>query len=362
MMDSYQFNAACSSLNRPYRKRAGFGRFLMYFFVWCLLWSVTGCAPAEKPIVQNEATGGALGTSYSIIYQSDRTLDFQTAIDSVFEVVNRSLSTYIPDSDISKINAGDTTVVVDTMFKEVFRLSKEIHQNTDGYFDPTVGVLVNAWGFGPGKAVVMDSVRVDSLLQYVGFDKVGLTEMGTVEKAHPNVYFDFNAIAKGYAIDRLALLMDQRGIADYLLEVGGELVAKGTNKVKKKPWTVGVDDPQVEEGRKLKLLLRLTDRALASSGNYRKFRVDTLTGKKYVHTVDPKTGFTKSANTLAATVLAADCATADAYATAFMAMDLDDALSLISRQNDLEAYIVYLERGVTKEYMTDGFRELVVTD
>lgn len=312
-------------------------------------------------IIRNQSVGSALGTSYSLIYLSDRPLDLQREIDSVFTAVNRSLSTYIPTSDISKINRGDSTLMVDAMFRDVFRLSKEIHKNTDGYFDPTVGVLVDAWGFGPGKQMVLDSTRVDSLLDYVGFDKIRLTDNNTIKKANPDIHLDFNAIAKGYAIDRLARLMDAKGVQDYLLEVGGEVVAKGTNRIKKKRWVVGIDDPQMGEIRELKILIYLKDRALASSGNYRKFRMDSITGKKYVHTVDPKTGFTKNANTLGATVLADTCAKADAYATAFMAMDLHDALQLLTAQREIDAYIVYLdEQGETREFMTEGFKALVV--
>ncbi len=321
---------------------------------------LAACNSGQPQYIQNTNSGGALGTSYNLIYLADTKLDFQPQIDSVFAGVNQSLSTYIPGSDISRINRGDTTLVVDAMFKEVFELSKKIHGTTKGYFDPTVGVLVNAWGFGPEKQIAMDSARVDSLLRFVGFDKVSLTANRQVKKEHANIYFDFNAIAKGYAIDCLARMLDANDIEDYLLEVGGELVAKGENRIKQKPWLVGVDDPQAEDGRSLKQMLYLKDRALASSGNYRKFRVDPTTGRKYVHTVDPKTGYTKNANTLAATVLANDCATADAYATAFMVMDLDDTLTFLTRQRKIDAYIIYLEDGVAKEFMTKGFRELVV--
>tara|TARA_R110002167_G_scaffold42097_3_gene128190 strand:+ start:2217 stop:3227 length:1011 start_codon:yes stop_codon:yes gene_type:complete len=333
----------------------------MYFLV--VFVCVMSCMPNRSQRVKNVNVGGALGTSYSIIYLSDEVLDYQKEIDSVFNAVNRSLSTYIPDSDISKINAGDTTIVVDQMFREVFELSKDINKSTNGYFDPTVGALVNSWGFGPGKRLEMDSVRVDSLLRFVGFDKVGLTEEGHVTETLPGICFDFNAVAKGYAIDRLAQLMDAKGIQNYLLEVGGELVAKGENRIKKKPWVVGIDDPQLEDERSVKKKIQLFDRAMASSGNYRKFRVDSLTGRRYVHTVDPKTGYTKNANTLAVTILADRCATADAYATAFMAMDLDDALVFLTKQRELDAYIIYLDQqGVTQEFMTNGFSRLLVED
>ncbi len=319
------------------------------------------CASTGGELIENRNTGAALGTSYSLIYFADNEVDYQQEIDSVFQAVNRSLSTYISDSDISKINKGDSTLIVDKMFEEVFLLSKAIYEKTNGYFDPTVGVLVNAWGFGPEDHVAMDSTAVDSLLKLVGFEKVAISNRGTVQKSHPDIYFDFNAVAKGYAIDRLAKMFDDKGIQHYLLEVGGELVAKGENQNKEKSWVVGIDDPEMETRRELKKTIYLKDRALASSGNYRKFRVDEKTGERFVHTVDPKTGFTKNGNTLAATVLANTCAEADAYATAFMAMDLDESFKLLSQQRELDGYIVYIdEHGDTQEFMTEGFEALVV--
>ena len=326
---------------------------LIVFFVSCKL--------SPDRYIKNFNSGGALGTSYSITYLSDTKLDFQKEIDSVFKAVNQSLSTYIPTSDISKINQGNSEIIVDQMFQEVFTLSKEVHSKTDGYFDPTVGVLVNAWGFGPGQKVEMDSSKVDSLLNLVGFDKVQLNEKRQVLKRSPNIYIDFNAIAKGYAIDRLARMMDKKGIENYLLEVGGELVGKGENQIKGKPWVVGIDDPQIEQGRKLKILVELKNRAMASSGNYRKFRIDSISGKKFVHTIDPKTGYPKNASTLGVTVFANSCAKADAYATAFMAMELDKTIKFLSEQNELEAYVIYLDgNGEAKEYMTKGFKEAIL--
>ena len=305
--------------------------------------------------------GGALGTSYSITYLTERELDIQSEIDSVFEVINHSMSTYIPDSDISKINNGDATVRVDQMFREVFELSQEVHDNTNGYFDPTVGALVNAWGFGPGDIVKMDSSKVDSILQFVGLDKIRLNSDGTIAKKDPRIFMDFNAIAKGYAIDRLAILLDQKDIGNYLIEVGGEIISKGENKIKNKSWIVGIDDPQIEEGRRLKLTLQLADKAMASSGNYRKFRVDSITGQKYVHTIDPKTGYTRDSQILAVSVIANSCAKADAYATAMMAMELPESKKVLNQQEELDAYIIYLEKdGEVAEFMTPGFKKLVV--
>lgn len=319
------------------------------------------CKSDKKEVIKNQSTGGVFGTSFSIIYLSKDRLDYQQQIDSVFKVVNQSLSTYIPDSDISKINLGDSTLQVDHMFKDVFALSREIYKKTKGYFDPTVGTLVNAWGFGPGEEIAMDSVTVDSLLQYVGFDKVRLISNGTISKEDIAIYFDFNAIAKGYAIDRVAVLMDAKGIENYLIEIGGEIVAKGRNTIKDKPWAVGIENPKNELQRESKIAINLNDRALASSGNYRKFRVDETTGEKFVHTVNPLTGYTKNSSTLGVTVLAENCATADGYATAFMAMDLDSAKEIIESDSSMDAYIIYADSvGAITEYMTEGFKKVIL--
>lgn len=320
---------------------------------------VFGCT-VKTDFVKNLNTGNALGTTYSVIYISNQELNFQKAIDSVFNAVNQSMSTYIPNSDISKINRGDSTIVVDAMFKEVFEISKTVYEQSNGYFDPTVGVLVNAWGFGPEEQISLDSVKVDSLLQYVGWDKVKLSSDGSIKKVNPEIRFDFNAVAKGYAIDRLGVLLNTKGIDNYLVEVGGEVLAKGENLISEKKWTVGIDDPETEEGRQLKRIILLKDKAMASSGNYRKFRVDSKTGKKYVHTVNPKTGYTKNGSVLAATVLADNCAVADAYATTFMAMNLKDSKELLQKHSGLAAYIIYLdEKGITKEFMTTNFQSVV---
>lgn len=319
------------------------------------------CKMKNGGFIVNKNGGAAIGTFYQITYLSESELDYQVQIDSVFEVVNKSMSTYLEDSDISKINKGDSTLVVDAMFQDVFNQSREVYKRTNGYFDPTVGVLVNAWGFGPGNQIKLDSTRVDSLLSYVGFDKVTLTKNNTIKKEHPSIYFDFNAVGKGYNIDRLGVMLDQKGIENYLIEVGGEVLAKGKNLVSKKPWTIGVDDPEMGEERELKLVLAMENKAMASSGNYRHFRTDSITGEKYVHIINPITGFTKNSNVLGATVIAVTCAEADAFATAFMAMDLDDSIKLLTQQKELDAYIIYLDdNGDTKEFMTDGFKNLIL--
>lgn len=319
------------------------------------------CKETPTYTVKNQMSGEVFGTTYSIILFTNSQIDYQRQVDSIFTVINQSLSTYIPGSDISRINAGDTTVVVDAMFREVFDVSRIIYNQTGGYFDPTVGNLVNAWGFGPENAMVMTKDRVDSLLTYVGFDKVAIREDGTVSKKIKGMYFDFNAIAKGYAIDRVAVLFDNLDISNYLIEIGGEIVAKGIQLEKQKPWVVGIDNPEADEDRSLKRIIKLQDRALASSGNYRKYSIDSVTGEKYVHTIDPITGYSKNSKTLGVNILASSCVKADGYATGLMVMDIEKAKALALKEKDMEAYIIYVDdAGSVQEFFTAGFKEVIV--
>lgn len=307
--------------------------------------------------------GEALGTSFQIKFYHPEEIEIEKGLDSVFDVINKSMSTYIKDSDISKINAGDSTIVVDENFKEVFKLSNQIYEESNGYFDPTVGKIVNAFGFGPemGQEEV-NQREIDSMLTYIGFNKLQLTPEGRIQKQYPEIYIDFNAIAKGFAVDVLGRFLDDRGIKDYLVEVGGELTAKGMNRIKKQSWVAGIDNPNQTPGnRTLQAAVKLEDRAMATSGNYRKFKVDTLTGKAYVHTINPLTGYAEKSDILSASVLAENCALADGYATAFMAMGLEKSIEMLGRLDNVDAYFIYAEANEeVKVFSTKGFEESLV--
>lgn len=309
--------------------------------------------------------GEAFGTAYAVKYY-DAAADapvVQKGIDSVIYRVNKSMSTYIPQSDISKINRGDTTVVVDEMFKEVFALSRKVYETTNHYFDPTVGGLRNAYGFGDTKPIaVIDRARLDSMMQYVGLDKIAISPNGKVSKNYPEVYLDFNAIAKGYGIDRIAVYLKSRGLQHFLIELGGEVRGSGFNQSSLKPWTVGVESVNSQqENRSHVAVVALENLSMASSGNYRKNRIDAQTGQQYVHTINPLTGSAEKSDVLGATVIAKDCATADAYATAFMAMGLEKSKTVLFNINDVEAYLVFAKgNDSTGTYVTAGFKKLLL--
>ncbi len=327
-----------------------------------LLIGVVSVFSCTTPKTDFQLTGSALGTTYSIQYSGAMARTYKKQLDSIFAAVNQSMSTYIPTSDISRINAGDTTVQVDAMFEEVLRLSKEVHRVSEGAFDPTVGQLVNAYGFGAAQGFkVVDSAKVTQLLKGVGLDKVTLTPEKKIRKSDPSVYLEFNAIAKGYCIDRIGVFLEQQGIEHYLIELGGELLAKGQNVVKQKDWVVGIDDPTELEQRVITTTMRLKDRAMATSGNYRKFRIDPETGNKYVHSIDPLTGYPKLSNVLSVSVLAASCVEADAYATTFMIMDLDETKALLQEHTGLDVYIIFADvDGEIEVFSTQGFEDMLL--
>ena len=317
----------------------------------------------DNEIANHVYQGEALGTTYMVSYFSNEDLNFERSMDSIMDEINSSMSTYITKSDISRINRGDATVKVDKNFVNVFNASNKIYKETNGFFDPTVGVLVNAYGFGPGEPLkTIDSVKLDSLKNLVGFDKISINEDRTIQKEDPSIYLDFNAIAKGYAIDVIAEYLESEKVDNYLIELGGELRAKGRNLENENSWIVGIDDPNQQEGkRRLFAKLKLENSAMATSGNYRKYREDSITGQKYVHTVNPITGKAERSNLLSASVLAGNCMLADGYATAFMALGLERTKEVLGKLDDVEVYILYsTEDGEMEVFSTPGFEKYLV--
>ncbi|MBR98482.1 MAG: thiamine biosynthesis protein ApbE [Flavobacteriaceae bacterium] len=305
-----------------------------FFLFFILIYSSCDSNKLESHI------GTALGTSYSIKYEQsiiDR-LKVQDGIDSIFFEINNSLSTYIPNSDISRINKGDTTVRVDKHFKRVYNKSKEIWKLTNGYFDPTVGSIVNAYGFGPKKQnFKINSRIIDSLIDGVGFDKLKMTNNNKVLKKYPHTFIDFNAIAKGYTVDCISEYLVSLGSENFLVEIGGEIRAKGINPVSNKKWKIGISFPKKRLKNKFVETYEINDKAIATSGNYYKFLIDSITGEKYVHSINPKNGLALSSNIISVSVSAPSCIVADAFATALMVMPLDMGRKVIDENQNIEA-------------------------
>jgi len=308
--------------------------------------------------------GEAQGSTYHIKYIAERDENLKPAIDSILEVIDRSMSTYRPDSAISKINQGDTTVVVDEHFRKVFEASQQIWQESEGLFDPTVGVLVNAWGFGKQKISEADlptDKKIDSLRKYVGFDKVALTEKNLIKKRYTEILFDFNAIAQGYTSDVVANYLSARGIKNYIVEIAGEMYLKGKNTVEDKSWTIGVENPlKPLDDRDLVATIQFTNQGLATSGNYRKVWTDS-NGRKYVHSINPLTGRATQSDVLSATVVAPSTMLADGYATMFMVMGLAKSKAFLEKHPDLAVLLVYSDdKHQEATYKTKSFEKLII--
>ena len=303
-----------------------------------------------------KCAGGIFGTSYHIIYQYDD--DLQAEIEAKMKEVDASLSMFNKESIISRIN-NNQSVELNDMFVEVFQQAEKISKDTDGAFDITVGPLVNAWGFGFKHEQLPNKHAVDSLMTIIGYKKVQLASNGSIKKSDPRITLDCSAIAKGYGVDVVARLLEEKGISNYMVEIGGEVVTRGISE-KRVPWKIGVtkptDDP-LSEGGELQTILNVTDKAMATSGNYRNFYYKGK--RKYAHTINPKTGYPVQHSILSATVLTNTCMRADAYATAFMVMGFEGAKKILERNPDLMAYLIYDDKGETKVWFSPSLEEKI---
>ncbi|WP_370408041.1 FAD:protein FMN transferase [Tenacibaculum dicentrarchi] len=298
----------------------------------------------KKESSKNKLQGFVFGTTYNITYfENENKANYQKSIDSLFSLVNNSLSTYLPTSYISKINKGDTTVVVDDMFIEVFAKAKKIYKETDGYFDPTIGKLINAYGFGSGKERKnLSSEEIKKLMVGVGFDKVKLKN-NKVYRESNQIEFNVNAFAKGYGVDIIGRFLETKNINNYLIEIGGEIRARG--KKNDKLWKVAIEKPNIDGTRSLQKIISLDNESMATSGNYRKFKLNE-NGKKIVHTINAKTGLANESNLLSVSVrLKGDCADVDAYATAFLAMGLEKTKAFLQKHPELKVVLLYNDKN-----------------
>jgi len=302
--------------------------------------------------------GLAEGTSYSIIYHDNRERDFSNDIIKLLAEYEKSMSVYDPDSVISKVNRNESTKV-DKYFIEVFKKAKEINEQTNGYFDMSAEPLFKAWGFSFSQKRTLDDSEINELRKNIGMDKIKLKGKQVV-KFSPYITLNGNAIAKGYSADIVAGFLEQKGVINYLVEIGGEIRVKGKNK-EGNSWSIGIDRPfdgNLVPGQDMQAILKITDRGIATSGNYRQYYIDEK-GQKVSHTIDPKTGYPVKHNLLSTTVVAGNAITADAIATAFMVMGVHEAMLLAEKLNDIEALFIYNEEGIFKVSHTMGMDKYI---
>ncbi len=306
---------------------------ILSFIIIILL--IVSCKREQK---NTKISGLVFGTTYSVQYYSEGNLNFENQFDSLFYSINKSLSTYQINSDILKLNRNEA-VLVDAHFIKVFEASQEIYKQTKGAFDPTIGVLVNAWDFGPEQKIErLDNLKIDSLMQFVGLSKVNLIN-NSVDKPK-GTFLDFNAIAKGYGVDVIAEFLEHQNIENYLVEIGGEIRAKGINLEKQSTWKIGVENPNFEGEQSILKSITLQDEAMATSGIYRKFKIDE-NGNRYSHIIDTRTGYPSKTNLLSISVIANDCMIADAYATAFKAMGIEKVKAFLKDHPELKVFLIF---------------------
>ena len=302
--------------------------------------------------------GNIFGTIYHITYQSDK--DLQHDIEQALAEVDQSLSPFNPQSIITKVNNNED-VLVDDKFVEVFNLAQKISQDTDGAFDITVAPLVNHWGFGFKTTNSPDMHAIDSLISFVGYQKVTLGKDRRIRKNDSRLMLDCSAIAKGYGSDIVAKVLESHDVNNYMIEIGGEIVTKGVSE-KRSPWRIGINRPTEDPtnmNNEIEAILQITDLSMATSGNYRNFYYKD--GKKYAHTIDPHTGLPVEHSLLSATVVAQRCAIADAYATAFMVLGLEKSKAILQRHSELMAYLIYADHeGKYQIWCSPKLREKII--
>lgn len=337
---------------------------LKVFIIWIIL-IFSACQTKKNGLIKFE--GNTMGTTYHISYLSNKNNLLQKEIDSLLVDFSNSLSTYIPSSTISGANGEDTLFEVDEYFAKVFMKSQEVSEKTDGAFDVSVMPLVNLWGFGTKKDTVVPNKReIDSVLRFVGYNKVSLTNDDGKYFFHKNnskVQVTFNAIAQGYCVDLIAEFLESKGKENYLVEIGGEVRTKGKNQ-DGEWWKIGIDKPIDDsdpENRELKAILQLQNQSLNTSGNYRNFYYNK--GNKYSHEIDPQKGYPVRNNLLSVSVVAKDCMSADAYATAFMVMGYEKSMGFMQKDSMMDAYFIYVDSsGKMKTAMTEGVKKLLVEE
>lgn len=285
-------------------------------------------------------SGLIFGTTYNVTYQNAD--DLQAEIEAELKKVDDQFSMFNSQSIVARLNRGEKPELTSD-FIDVFNLARQVSEDTNGAFDITVAPLVNAWGFGFKHEQMPTKEQVDSLRQFIGMQYVNL-KGNAISMQKAGMMLDFSAIAKGYGVDVIARLMERHDIKNFMVEIGGEITTRGINP-ERVPWKIGVNKPNedaLNESHELQTILNVTDKSMATSGNYRNFYVKG--GKKYAHTIDPKTGYPVQHTLLSATVLADHCAKADAYATSFMVMGMDGAKQILERHKELMAYLIYTDR------------------
>ena len=323
--------------------------------VCCVLALMSSCVNQPQKIVLQ---GLAQGSYYAITYFDELNRNFQHEIDSIFHAVDMSVNLWVDSSVISKVNRNEE-VTLDSIFIDNFRIAQKAARLSDGYFDPTISPIVAAWGFSYKSGDSITPQLIDSLKQLVNYQKIRI-ENGKVVKENPNMKLDFNAIAQGYTSDLIASFLESRGIKNYLVDTGGEIMARGS-KPNGQPWIVGIEKPAKNWDSEQVVQTRITlrDKGLVTSGSTRKYV--ERNGRRYSHCIDPKTGYPVEHNVLSATVMAENSVWADALASICMVMGMEKSLPLIESMDGVEVYYIFVnDQNELETFATEGFQKLII--
>ncbi len=323
--------------------------------VCCVLALLSSCVNQPQKIVLQ---GLAQGSYYAITYFDELNRNFQHEIDSIFHAVDMSVNLWVDSSVISKVNRNEE-VTLDFIFIDNFRIAQKAARLSDGYFDPTISPIVAAWGFSYKSGDSITPQLIDSLKQLVNYQKIRI-ENGKVVKENPNMKLDFNAIAQGYTSDLIASFLESRGIKNYLVDTGGEIMARGS-KPNGQPWIVGIEKPAKNWDSEQVVQTRITlrDKGLVTSGSTRKYV--ERNGRRYSHCIDPKTGYPVEHNVLSATVMAENSVWADALASICMVMGMEKSLPLIENMDGVEVYYIFVnDQNELETFATEGFQKLII--
>ncbi len=321
---------------------------------------IISCTACNQKLTYYQETGTVFHTLYTIKYEAKQPLNEK--IDSTLARFDQSLNPFNPHSIIAKVNRNEP-VVVDAWFTEVFNKAQEVSEQTNGVFDITAGPLINLWGFGFSKMDSITPAMIDSIRAIVGYKKVSLKD-SRIQKEDKRTLLNCSAIAKGYSCDVIAKMLEDEGVTNYMVEIGGEETVKGVNQ-NGDCWRIGISKPEDDStgitNEIHEIVTLCNKKGIATSGNYRNFYIKD--GKKYAHTIDPRTGYPSEQNMLSATVIADDCMTADAYATAFMAMGLEMSERIAKNLNDIDYYFIYTDSlGKHKSAYSKGMKEYLISE
>jgi thiamine biosynthesis lipoprotein len=327
-------------------------------YLFSFLLTIVNSALSFSQLESASIEGPTQGTSYHITYLDTKHRNLQPEIEKLLIDFDFSVSTYNPYSIITRVNQNDKDVKLDNYFKTCFKKAKEVWKNTNGAFDPTVLPLTNIWGFGPGKKTEIEKSKIDSILEFVGFNLIELKRNKIIKK-DSRVALDFNAFAQGYSVDVVSKFLNKKGIKSYIVEIGGEVFAKGTN-LNGKIWTVNLEEPKdnKEAINNTIAIARLNNSAISTSGNNRRYFIEN--GIKYAHHLDPKTGYPAKNNLLSVSLFGNDCITTDSNATGILVMGLEKAKLFLQNHSELEAIIIYSdEKGNYQYYKTNGIKNIL---